>query len=126
MSDHEERMEQFAGRFPGERGATGERGPQGAPGKIPAPIRAAFAYLFVLMFVLIGLSFAGIWYYVHENNQQRCGGIAEQVAIPIPVPTAGNPSREWEAKFSKIERHRGAQLGCDMPPPRYAPSSKGG
>jgi len=59
------------------------------------------------------------------NARQRCASIAQTVGIPVPVPTAGNPSREWVAKFSLIERHRGEQAGCRLPPPRFVTQPPG-
>jgi Flp pilus assembly protein TadB len=93
-------------------------------------LRRAVAFLFVTVFALIGLAYAGLYLQQRESqeavarvaraaSQQRCAAIIQQVSIPVPVPTAGNPSRAWVARFSRIERHRGTQLGCHMPPPKF-------
>ena len=117
MSERDETARRIAETFPGPRGPKGERGAKGEP--LSPALRRALAYLFVLVFLLIGLAYWGLYRQQQGDEQQRCGSIAQAVGIPVPVPTAGNPSREWVAKFSAIERQRGKQLGCDMPPPRF-------
>lgn len=49
---------------------------------------------------------------IRANNQQRCSSLTQTADIPLPHPIAGNPSREWEAAFEKIERQRAQRLGC--------------
>lgn len=46
------------------------------------------------------------------NIRQRCVSLEQDVSIPITHPIAGNPSREWEARFEAIDRQRAAQLRC--------------
>lgn len=118
-----------------EKGAKGDKGDKGAPGAgMPVRQRRAIIYLFILPVLIAAIALGGLFHYAHElsrqqralvqvetsNNRERCASIGEIVSIPIPVPTAGNPSRSWEAAYEQIERHRGAQLGCKMPAPRYA------
>jgi hypothetical protein len=107
---------------PGPPGPQGERGQRGEKGLSPA-VRRAIGALFLVMFALIGAAYAGLWYQQQQYNQQRCESIAEIAAIPVPVPTAGNPSRAWVARYSQIDRARGVQLGCRLPAPRYARES---
>lgn len=66
----------------------------------------------------------------HEISEQdrkearvRCASIAGIMKIPVPVPVAGNPSREWVYRYVQIQRRRGLQLGCKLPPPRYVRES---
>jgi hypothetical protein len=106
------------------------RGEHGEHEPLTPALRQALFWLFIATFTLIGLGFYGL-YRVQKaneeqvarvalvNSRQRCSAIAEAAAIPVPVPTAGNPSRVWVARFSLIERHRGEQLGCVMPPPSF-------
>ncbi len=119
-------------------GPKGDRGPKGDKGDrgMPPGQRRAIVYLFVLPVLIAAIALGGLAYYAHRlsveqqeiirvatlNNRVRCASIAEIVSIPIPVPTAGNPSREWDAKYEEAERARGLQLGCRLPPPRYAQS----
>jgi hypothetical protein len=45
----------------------------------------------------------------------RCVSIAEIVAIPVPSPYTGNPSREWVYRYDQVQRHRARELGCAVP-----------
>jgi hypothetical protein len=120
VSSHEERMENFAQAYPGPAGPKGDTGAPLSPRK-----SRAIAWMFLFALVVSGIN---LWWTSHEvraNGQQRCMSIAEIVHIPIPVPTAGNPSRQAWAEYEAVQRRRGRQLGCDMPPPRYAPSKPG-
>jgi hypothetical protein len=110
------RMRRIAEEFPGPQG---QRGPRGRRGPESARRMPSVAYLFLLNCALILAGYFFLAHAVRTDSQQRCGGISQQVAIPVPVPTAGNPSRAWVARFSQIERQRGAELGCHMPPPRF-------
>jgi hypothetical protein len=99
-------------------------------------LRRALTWLFAVLFALVALAFAGLYLQQRQSqeaiarvarvaDEQRCGALVQQVAIPVPVPTAGNPSRAWVARFSQIERQRGAELGCHMPPPRFITTKPG-
>ena len=110
-------------RFRGAKGDRGKRGPGGEP--LSAALRRALAYLFVAMFLLIALAYYGLYREQQASNQQRCGSIAKEVSVPVPVPTLDNPSRAWEARQEQIDRTRGMQLHCALPPARYAPSGAG-
>lgn len=46
------------------------------------------------------------------NARQRCTSLEQDVSIPITHPIAGNPSREWEARFEAIDRERVIELRC--------------
>lgn len=97
----------------GRRGEAGERGERGKTGaRLPAGQARAVVYLFLLNLLFVGACFAGLVYYVHATDQERCTTLEQIVAIPVPTPVAGNPSREFEARFEAIERERGRQLGC--------------
>jgi hypothetical protein len=135
VSERDEQARRIAETFPGPRGPKGPRGARGKAGLEPA-VKRAFAYLFLLVFALLALGFyglyreqqadnAGLLRVQQANNRQRCGSLAEVVRIPIPVPTADNPSREAWATFEAVQRRRGRQLGCKLPPPRYAPAKPG-
>lgn len=121
MTDKGEDIEALTGR----KGERGERGERGQPGGLAAGKSRAIVFLFAfsLLFGVANLFWSA--HLVSQGNSQRCSTIVAQVTIPVPTPTAGNPSREWEAKFSADERRRGRQLGCTMPPPRFAPAGPG-
>ena len=105
----------------GEQGVQGERGERGEKGVSRLPSRQAWAivYMFALNMAILGVGLFWLAHIQSENNRVRCTALAQIVAIPVPVPTAGNPSREWVADYTRIERQRGAALGCPMPAPRY-------
>lgn len=105
----------------GDKGDEGQRGPRGKQG-LSRPVRRAIVFLFVLNFLLIIAGYLFLSHTVKGNNQVRCQSIAAIVGIPVPVPLTDNPSRQWVAKYSLIQRKRGAELGCDMPPPRFVNS----
>jgi hypothetical protein len=105
----------------GDKGAKGDRGERG----MPAGQRRAIVYLFVLPVVFIAVGFFWLARIQYDNDHERCGSITQIVAIPIPVPTQGNPSREAWARFEQVERQRGTQLHCPMGAPRYAKSKSG-
>lgn len=135
MSERDEQVRRIAEGFPGPRGPKGETGARGVRG-LPTGLLSSFVILAV---IILGLVFCGYYVLQRDANriaateraiaraaqtdkQQRCVSIAQIVAIPVPVPTVDNPSRETWAKFSLIQRHRGKQLGCKLPPPKYAPA----
>ena len=123
------------------KGDKGEQGDRGAPGPgLPVRQRRAIIYLFILPALIAAVALGGILHYASiltaeqqtvarqsreiagvesTDARQRCGSIAEIVAIPIPVPTAGNPSRQAWARFEQVQRARGTELGCKMPAARY-------
>jgi hypothetical protein len=137
-------MRRIAERFPGPRGPKGEHGEQGAQGAqgktgeaLSPALRRALCWLFAALFALVVLCFAAVYLQQRSsdaallrlqraNEQQWCGSISQIVHIPVPVPTADNPSRVTWARYEQITRHRGMELGCRMPPPRYAQSKPGG
>jgi hypothetical protein len=135
---HEERMEGFAKAYPGPKGDKGDTGQRGEQG-LPRRQRRAIVWLFVVPAIFLGVGFLFLARTEHRltaterqiaqearsNAKERCASIAQTVGIPVPVPTAGNPSREWVAKFSLIERHRGEQAGCRLPPPRFVTQPPG-
>lgn len=124
----------------GEKGEKGDTGPQGIRGLLSRTQGRAVVYLFILGAVLGVASLAGLLHYAGElssqqrtvateqrelvteqhnltaavktNNAERCAILEEVVAIPVPHPVAGNPSREWESKFQALEATRGHELGC--------------
>ena len=120
----------------------GEKGDKGDAG-LSAQVRRAIVFLFVLAVMLAAIGLIAV---VREQgtlaaqqkalavqqkeltrqaragDRQRCASIALIVDIPIPVPLAGNPSRQAWAAFEGVERMRGRELGCALPPPRYAPA----
>jgi hypothetical protein len=122
----------------GEQGAKGDKGERGERG-MPAGQRRAIIYLFVVPILIAAAALFGLIHYARQlsreqreiiqvantNSRQRCGSIAQIVVIPIPEPTAGNPSREWEARYEQIERQRGVQLGCRLPRAQFASSKPG-
>jgi hypothetical protein len=132
--------------FKGAKGDKGDQGKQGEKG-MPQGQRRAIVYFYVVSLVIAAIALGGLVHYGGKlsgeqhtvaraqqeivrnqreiaaeqvaNARERCGSIAQTVGIPIPVPLAGNPSRQAWAAFEGIERARGKQLGCPMPAPRY-------
>ena len=97
----------------GDKGERGKQGEQGEPStRLPISQARAVVYLFILNLIFVGLCFWGLVHYIHANDQDRCTTLEEVVAIPVPQPVAGNPSREFDARFEAIEAKRGRQLGC--------------
>lgn len=124
----------------GETGETGAPGPQGIRGLLSRAQARAVVYLFIVGALICAACLAGLLHYagkldsqqrtvaaeqreltteqhvltadVKANNQERCAILEEVVAIPVPHPVTGNPSREWESKFQAIERARARELGC--------------
>jgi hypothetical protein len=108
----------------GQRGRQGEKGERGERG-LPRAQRRAVIYLFLLNVLFVAACFAGLVHYVRSSEQERCASLAQIITIPIPVPVTGNPSRQAWASFEAVERRRGHQLGCALPPPRYVQATKG-
>jgi hypothetical protein len=106
----------FEMRYGTLRGEKGERGEQGAQGKastrLPLPQARAIIFLLLLNLLLIGAGFFGLIHYVRAGNSDRCTSLEQVVAIPVPRPVAGNPSREFDARFEAIEQRRARELGC--------------
>jgi hypothetical protein len=97
----------------GEAGQRGERGERGtASARLPAAQARAVVYLFLLDLLFVAACFAGLVYYVHATDQERCTTLEQIVSIPVPHPVVGNPSRQFDAHLEAIERERGRQLGC--------------
>lgn len=119
MNDEEQEL--VSAPFAMARGPKGEQGEQGARGErgLPKGQRRAIVFLFVFNFVLIVIGYLFLSSIARGNTQARCASIAKTVAIPVPVPVKDNPSRQWVAAFSLIQRVRGTELGCDMPPPKF-------
>jgi hypothetical protein len=91
---------------------SGERKAAERTSRLPAGQARAVIYLFLLNVVLFGLCFAGLIHYVKAGNSDRCTTLQQVIAIPVPTPVAGNPSREWESTYEAIDRQRARQLGC--------------
>jgi hypothetical protein len=105
--EHNEKM------LRGQPGEKGERGEKGEPSsRLPIGQARAVVYLFLLNLVLFGLCFLGLIHYVHAGDSDRCTSLQQVIAIPVPTPVAGNPSREFDSKFEAIERARARELGC--------------
>jgi hypothetical protein len=102
----------------GEQGAKGDKGERGERG-MPAGQRRAIIYLFVVPILIAAAALFGLIHYARQLSREQL------VVIPIPEPTAGNPSREWEARYEQIERQRGDQLGCRLPRAQFASSKPG-
>lgn len=132
----------------GVKGETGDKGDRGKPGPaLPVKMRRAIIFLFVLPLLISVVALAGLFHYAGKlsgeqeavqrqqaaisrtqreitaatvtGNAERCASLAQIAAIPIPVPTPGNPSRIAWARFETVERHRGSELGCKMPKAVY-------
>ncbi len=95
----------------GETGQQGERGETGAPG-LSRATRRAVVFLVTLSLLLAAANMLWTAHVVNAGNQQRCASIEADATIPVPQPVAGNPSREFDAKYEAIERHRARQLHC--------------
>lgn len=111
MSDEQNEMVVRGQR--GEKGRQGEKGDKGEPSsRLPIGQARAVVYLFLLNLVFVGLCFWGLVHSEQSSARDRCTTLNQVVAIPVPTPVAGNPSREFDARFEAIERERGRQLGC--------------
>ena len=95
----------------GDKGDQGDAGQRGQAG-LSRAVRRTLVFLFVLNVVLAAANLLWTEHVVMTGNQQRCASIVADATIPLPHPIAGNPSREWEAAFEAIQRHRAHQLGC--------------
>jgi hypothetical protein len=135
VSERDERIPGMAALTRGEKGDKGSRGDKGDRGErgMPAAQRRAIVYLFVVGALVGAACLGGLAYFASRlesqqqavvreqrelsaataaNNRERCTSLEQVAAIPVPHPVAGNPSREWEARFEAIQGARARQLDC--------------
>lgn len=122
MSDQEKGMENMEALWRGQKGDKGDKGQRG----LPQGQARAIVYLFVLCIALFLVLGVGLFHQQSvfqqrisqadaHNARIRCQAIAQIVAIPVPSPVAGNPSRMWEASYEHVQRQRGIAAGCKLP-----------
>ena len=114
-----ERIGPVEARWRGERGAKGDKGERGLTGGLSAKVQRALLFLFLLPSLIAVIAVYGVIRQDQASSRVRCESLAQVVSIPVPVPVTDNPSREWVARYSQIQRQRGEQLGCRLPPPRF-------
>jgi hypothetical protein len=88
--------------------------------------RRAQAVLVLFSLVLCLTVAGGVWLWHQQQainrvqmiaSANRCADLGKLASIPVPVPIAGNPSREFAAAEETIWRQRAHQLGCKIGSP---------